>query len=89
MSKPKGELAQLVSQAASRNTWKTEFEWYRKNFHKVLHAGLLGPIAVIFFAAPYVVPNQNTIIMAITWGIVGGFSITIGEWTIEIRNVCS
>lgn len=83
MSKPKVELAQRMPRPAPRHTWKAEFEWYRKNFHKVLHAGLLGPIVVIFCAAPYVVPRQNTIIMAITWGIVGGFSITIGERVIE------
>ncbi|KAF3388733.1 Acyl-CoA desaturase [Penicillium rolfsii] len=78
MSKSRGALAKPVPRAVSRRTWKAEFEWYRNNFHKVLHAGLLGPIAVIFWAAPYVAARQKTIIMAITWGIVGGFSITIG-----------
>lgn len=93
MSMSRSELAQPVLRGASRHTWKAEFEWYRKNFHKFLHASLLGPIAVIFCAAPYVVPRQNTIITAITWGIVGGFSITIGEWVTEpfwkTIDVCS
>src|SRR4051794_9287580 len=80
MSKPRGKLAQLVPRAASRHTWKTEFEWYRRNFHGFLHTSLVGPIVVIFLTAPYVVPKQNTILMAIVWGIIGGFSITIGEW---------
>jgi hypothetical protein len=80
MSNPQGKLVRLVSRPASRHTWKAEFEWYRQNFHGFLHTSLLGPICFIILAAPYVVAKKNTIIMAITWGIIGGFSITIGEW---------
>jgi hypothetical protein len=39
---------------------------------------LLGPILVIGLTAPYVIARQNTIIMAVAWGVIGGFSITIG-----------
>ncbi|KAJ5477545.1 hypothetical protein N7530_003054 [Penicillium desertorum] len=91
MSNPRGKLAQLVPRAASRNTWKTEFEWYRRNFHGFLHMSLVGPIVVIFLTVPYVVPKQNTIFMAIVWGIIGGFSITIGYhrlWAHRSFTVC-
>ena len=79
MSIPRGKPARLVSRPASRRTWKAEFEWYQQNFHVVLHFGLLGPIVFIFLVAPYVVPQKETIIMAIAWGIIGGLSITIGK----------
>ncbi|KAJ5380906.1 uncharacterized protein N7496_003334 [Penicillium cataractarum] len=78
MSNPRGKLARLGSRAVPRHTWKAEIEWYKQNFHGFLHISLLGPIIVIFLTAPYVIARQNTIIMAITWGIIGGFSITIG-----------
>lgn len=86
MSKPQGKLSRLGSRAVLRHTWKAEIEWYKQNFHRFLHISLLGPILVIFLTAPYVIARQNTIIIAIAWGIVGGFSITIGEWALVPRE---
>lgn len=47
---------------------------------------LLGPILIIKLTAPYVIARQNTVIMAIVWGVIGGFSITIGEWVLVPRD---
>ncbi|OOQ84317.1 Acyl-CoA desaturase [Penicillium brasilianum] len=78
MSKQRGKLVRPGSRAVPRHSWKAELGWYRQNFHGFLHMSLLGPILIIKLTAPYVIARQNTVIMAIAWGVIGGFSITIG-----------
>ncbi|KAJ5653743.1 hypothetical protein N7490_000746 [Penicillium lividum] len=67
-----------TSSSTSQYTWMYELQWYRQHFHWFLFLTLVGPLVPMYLLSKNIESRPQTVIMAITWGIMGGFSITIG-----------